>query len=228
MEEVQLSFANRPMIVKIIRSQRRKTVALQIDRAGIRARVPASLPEEQLKNVLQDKTAWLNRKQRLLESSLPHRAFVSGETFLYLGRQYQLRRLEGKPSAQLSGRFLELSANSEEEARQALEVWYRARATEVLPERVALYCKRLGVVIPDVSIREQHKRWGSWSKSGLRFNWRLVMAPLRLIDYVVAHEVCHLSVPNHSETFWKLLEILLPDALERRETLANEGIHFTI
>jgi predicted metal-dependent hydrolase len=228
MEKLSLSFANRPMIVAIIRSQKRKTVGLQIDSTGIRARIPAALSEEQLKDVLQNKTAWLYKKQRLLELSSPQREFVSGETFLYLGRQYQLRRFVAKPSVRLSGRFLELSARNNEEASQALEAWYRARATEILPERVALYCKRLGVEVPTVYVREQRKRWGSWRDSGLHFNWRIVMAPLKLIDYVVAHEVCHLSVPNHSEAFWRLLEVLLPDALERRETLANEGMQFTL
>jgi predicted metal-dependent hydrolase len=228
METLELSFANKTMTVQIIRSHRRKTVGLQIDSEGIRARVPALLSEAQLKDVLQPKTAWLVRKQRRLELSSQVRTLVSGETFLYLGRQYQLRRSFGKTSVQLNGRFLEVYAESNEEARRGLEAWYRARASEVIPERVALYCKRLGVPLPPVYIREQRKRWGSWSGSGLRFNWRIVMAPLRLVDYVVAHEVCHLSVSNHSEFFWKLLEVLLPDALERRETLANEGIHFTL
>ena len=94
-------------------------------------------------------------------------------------------------------------------------------------ERVALFAGRLGDASPTVLIRDQAKRWGSCSRKGeLRFNWRVILAPLPLVDYVVAHEVCHLKLKNHSAAFWRLLRRLLPDYERRRERLRVLGVQF--
>ena len=119
--------------------------------------------------------------------------------------------------------------HSRAEIRDLLVKWYKDHARLRLPERVAIFAQRVGSPVPPVYIRDQQKRWGSCSRKGeLRFNWRIIMAPMSLVDYVVAHEVCHLKVHNHSSAFWKLLRKLMPDYEIRRERLRVLGVQFLL
>jgi len=113
--------------------------------------------------------------------------------------------------------------------RRAVTAWYRKQAGRRLPERVEQFAARAGIECPPVLIRDQQKRWGSCSSKGeLRFNWRIIMAPMSLVDYVVAHEVCHLKVRDHSPAFWKLLGTILPDYETRRERLRVKGLWYRL
>ncbi len=102
--------------------------------------------------------------------------------------------------------------------------WYRAHANRRLPERVAAWAPRLGVAPGAVVIRDQRKRWGSADPAAnLRFNWRIIQAPLRLVDYVIAHELVHLRYPDHTRDFWAALGQVMGDYEERREALRVMG-----
>lgn len=102
--------------------------------------------------------------------------------------------------------------------------WYREHASARLPECVALWSGKVGVTAPEVLVREQQKRWGSCDAKGhLRFNWRIIQAPMRLVDYVVAHELVHLLHPNHDTAFWATLGKAMPDYEDRRQALREFG-----
>ena len=97
-------------------------------------------------------------------------------------------------------------------------------ARQRLPERVALWHTKVGVPLPNVLVRDQKKRWGSCdSKGNLRFNWRIVQASMRLVDYVVVHELAHLVEENHTAEFWSIVGRTLPDSDRRREDLRLIG-----
>ena len=104
------------------------------------------------------------------------------------------------------------------ESAKLLERWYRDRGATKLRQRVAIYAAKLGVKPSTVVVRDQAKRWGSCSKDDvLRFNWRIIMAPTSLVDYVVVHELCHLSgAGEHGSAFWSLVGRTLPDYERRR------------
>lgn len=167
--------------------------------------------------------------------------FVSGESFFYLGRQYKLKVLlsetdKQSPQVQLvRGQLLMLipwttPADTRATAiRTSLIQWYRERAKEYLPPVVARFSSRLGSPYTIVQIREMKQRWGSAGANGrLSFNWRIVMAPRRLVEYVIAHELCHLRYPDHSRDFWRLLERAMPDYERRRVKLAIVGPKFDL
>jgi predicted metal-dependent hydrolase len=117
------------------------------------------------------------------------------------------------------------SMQSTKEVREILEGWYRTRAEEVIARRVQHYALQLGWRMPIVLIRNQKKRWGSCNAKGeLRFNWRLVMLPLPVLDYVVVHEMAHLKVLNHSPRFWALVEQIMPDYKARHQALHELGM----
>ena len=105
---------------------------------------------------------------------------------------------------------------------ELLKAWFRQRADERLPSRLKELAAALGVSPAGVRIRAQRSRWGSCSSNGrISLNWRLVMLPLELADYVLVHELCHLRHMDHSEEFWNLVASAVPDYLERRERIAR-------
>lgn len=114
-------------------------------------------------------------------------------------------------------------------SQKRLEAIYRKAAREYFPKRVSHYAHMLGVTYGKISIRDQKTRWGSCSGEGnLSFNWRLILAPPDVLDYVVIHELCHRKEMNHSKEFWALVESLMPEYKERRKWLRENGKNLTL
>ena len=113
--------------------------------------------------------------------------------------------------------------------KKALEQRYRQAAKEYFPSRVAYYEQIIGVTHASIRIRDQKTRWGSCSSKGnLNFNWRLMLAPPRVLDYVVVHELCHRKEMNHSKAFWDAIETVLPDYVQLRKWLKDNGGKLTL
>jgi len=159
---------------------------------------------------------------------------VSGESFLYLGRHYRLRVVRGSAeddTVRLNGGWLWVpvgAAPHGEEGRHQVRArlvrWFRAHAILRLAERFAVWTKKLGFREPPVLIRDQRRRWASCDPQGvIRLNWRVVQAPLRLVDYVVAHELLHLTHRNHTRAFWEALGRVMHDYDTRRAALRALG-----
>lgn len=110
-----------------------------------------------------------------------------------------------------------------------LEAPYRQAAKEYIPKRVAYYAELLDITYATISIRDQKTRWGSCSSKGnLSFSWRLILAPPKVLDYVVVHELCHRKEMNHSPRFWALVESMIPDYKTHRKWLKENGEKLTI
>ena len=227
----------------IRRSRKRETVAIAVDaHDGVVLTAPLKAPVERLDQIVKTKSPWIAERLKRssdLPSSPAPREFVSGETFWYLGRQYRLRLLSEAAVAPARLRLrqgwleLPLPASLPEQhrasyVRAALVDWYTAHAQARLPDVAEKWAKRLGVKLAGVSIREQQKRWGSCDRSRhLRFNWRIVQAPMALIEYVAAHEAVHLLHGDHSGAFWATLGRVMPDYDTRRERLRRLGAVLT-
>lgn len=114
-------------------------------------------------------------------------------------------------------------------SEKRLEAIYRKAAREYFPKRVSHYAHILGVTYGKISIRDQKTRWGSCSSEGnLSFNWRLILAPPNVLDYVVVHELCHRKEMNHSHEFWALVESIMPNYKEYRKWLRINGKNLTL
>lgn len=112
----------------------------------------------------------------------------------------------------------------EQNQRQYLEKRYREAAKEYIPKRVDYFIALTGGSYERITVRGQKTRWGSCSSRGtLSFNWKLMLAPPAILDYVVVHELCHLTHMNHSREFWQAVERVLPDYKERRRWLREHG-----
>ena len=181
--------------------------------------------------LLERQRIWLYTRlaeKEMLIANAPRREMVSGQGFLYLGRSYRLKVVPdgaalGVPLRLFQGYF-ELRRSAVPRGSEHFMMWYTARAQQVLPERVALYQNRLQVRPAGVRVMNLGHRWGSRSVDGtLNFHWRLILAPLRIVDYVVIHEMLHLHESNHGSDFWRHLSRVMPDHVARQHWLAEHG-----
>ena len=214
-------------IEKIIRSKR-KTIALQItEDAKLIIRVPYGVSEEVIKRVVVKHADWIRKKKEeilLRDPKFVKKEFVNGEGFLYLGKYYKLTIIEAQSEPLVFKNGFLLSKNYLPIAKQVFVNWYRERAHEKISERVKWYAKKRGFKYNRVNITHAQKRWGSCSAKGnLNFSWRLVMAPLCVIDYVVVHELVHLEEMNHSKSFWNKVKMLMPDYEKHKNWLKKNG-----
>lgn len=216
----------------LTRSQR-KTASLHIERDGtVSLIVPETLPQEKIEEVLEAKRLWIYRglaEWRDRNAARVSREFVNGEGFLYLGRSYRLRWVDEQKEPLLlkDGRFLLRRSAAGKPAldpAEAFNDFYRTKGRERIRQRVALYEPRLGVTSKAIRIMELGHRWASCSTDGvLNFHWKCMMAPLKVLDYIVVHELAHLVHPRHTADFWNSVDRILPDYRERRDWLRDNG-----
>jgi predicted metal-dependent hydrolase len=211
------------MEFNVIRSGR-KTIAVEITKeGGVLVRAPLKLARREVFAFVHQNRGWIVRKlakARVLQEERTLRRFREGESFLYLGERHRLRFIEGGEYLRKeNGEFL-LGADLSSRAGDLFRTWYRARAREILEDRVAHFALRMGLSCRSVRISDAKERWGSCNAAGgLNFAWRLVMALPPVIDYVIVHELSHLVEMNHSRRFWWRLGRVLPDYAERRKWL---------
>lgn len=230
---------------------KRKSLSIIIKKDGtIQVKAPNWLSKSQIDQFVQKKAGWIERKRSqlyALEQKKILHTFQEGDYFCFLGEDYRLQFHKAVPgqNAEAAGRIVldrkgkTLSVRLESPKRSAvkgeLEQWYIIQARKIFPERVQAYYptvaeaaqkaaqKEIGSV-NRIAVRNQKTRWGSCSsKRNLNFNWRLLMAPQEIIDYIVVHELCHLAFLNHSRQFWQLVEAILPDYRKRRNWLRENG-----
>jgi predicted metal-dependent hydrolase len=207
---------------------RRKTIALIVQPSGrLIVRAPLRTSQKEIRLLVDKNAEWIRNKQELVKSTytpvVPKR-FLTGENFYFLGNPYPLEIVNAGPPALTFDSKFYLSKTALPNARIVFERWYRKQALDTLTHRVQHFASLHGFRYTQVKISAARTRWGSCSARGnLSFTWRLVMAPLPVIDYVVVHELVHLKVRNHSRLFWDQVEKLLPDYKDRRSWLKEHG-----
>jgi predicted metal-dependent hydrolase len=215
----------------LIRSKkRRRTISLHIREDGrITISVPYRTPEAEIARFMEERKPWISRKlsERERARKEAEKSFLPGEQFPYLGEWYPLTVEEngsqGPPLKLSFGRFI-LNPDSVGEARDAFIRWYKKEANEVIVSRVEIYGHRLRLFPKRVRITNARCRWGSCSRDDcLALSWRMIMAPLSIIDYVLIHELAHIKEKNHSKRFWNEVEAILPDYRKRRLWLKQHG-----
>ena len=217
---------------EIRRSDRRKrTVQISVEGRGVLVAAPSKTTKAELREIVLKRAPWILRHTSTSATETPPLLFLSGESLPYLGGDIHLLIETAdvpSPVAWLDHERLRVATpedlEGEERSEQVLEAviaWYHARAAECFSEGVDRWWPRLGRGDrPRMYIRNQRRRWGSCAADGtLRFNWRTVMLDLSLLDYVVVHELAHLTFMNHSADFWGLVSSVMPDVKERRRRL---------
>lgn len=225
-----LDFGTRRIPYRLHRSDRKRVRIVVAPALTVDVFAPARASDEQILESLRKKAAWIARTLDRVASYHPlptPKNYVSGETFLYLGRQYRLKIVEGETGpAKLYGRYLWVPVNGakhERSGKRSVDKWYRTRAREVF-ERYLAKCyavaSRHGVPEPTLAVRAMRRRWGSCSTSRrITLNLNLVKVPVHCIEYVIMHELCHLRHHDHSRAFYSLLTRCQPDWRRRKDII---------
>ena len=212
------------------RSGKRKRLSITVERdRSVVVHAPSDASDEAIQQVVESRRQWIFEKlhHEKKYQELPHppgKELVNGESALYLGRSYRIEVIaNGTGEIQLTQRFL-IPAAQGSRRKGALREWYLARAKEMILPRVSRYADVLGVEVKRASIVDSRYRWGSCTaQNGVSFSWRLIKAPMFVIDYVVIHELAHLLEANHTPLFWNVVRTHVPRMEKARAWLVDNG-----
>ena len=219
--------------ITIQRTARRKTMCIVIERDGsIAVKVPSVITDEEIKSLLNQKEYEIFKKHALWqEANKEHivRQYVSGQSFMYLGKNYTLNVVEGQKRNLVfkNGTFY-LSSNAAN-PREDFVRFYKRQAKLKIGERVEYLKSRLATLPKKIQIKEMPTRWGSCTPTGnVYFNWRCIMFPPFVIDYIIVHEFVHLTFSDHSREFWQKVSEVLPDYNYAKDWLTVNGVRADI
>ena len=218
------------LIYTVNRSPKRHNLSITVERdQRVVVHAPAEMADETISKVVTSKRQWIYRKINHPQKyqPLPHppgKELVNGESLLYLGQQYRIEILNSEtPEIQLTDRFFIPSSRYTDGATY-LRDWYIDRAREKITSRAVYHSHNLGVVINKVKIVDNRYRWGSCTtKNNVNFNWRLIKAPMFIIDYVIVHELAHLIEANHTPDFWNIVRTQIAHVEKAKEWLKQNG-----
>jgi predicted metal-dependent hydrolase len=202
-------------VAAIIRSPNRKTVAIKIQKGKVYVLVPECLTLAAIESLVAKKNRWINEKLAIQNEiiAIKPKEFVSGEAFSYLGRNHPLKIESGLyPVIKLHQNELVVSvrdktADNAQAIKQLLIKWYKQQAESELRDKTERYSRIIGVNPSSITIKSFKSRWGSCSiAGGIQYNWKIIIAPDWIVNYVVIHELCHILHHNHSPAFWKAVE----------------------
>ncbi len=219
--------------VRILRS-RRKTLSIEVHPDGsVVVRAPLRASQARIDAVLKERQAWIESKQTLVTqraAETPNHHFTPAETFPYMGIWYPLEYVvQARPALKLQQQTFRLAQSALPKAREVFTHWYMQEARRVFGERMAFWQAKTGLHPLSLSLSSARTRWGSCSSIGrINLTWRLIMAPLEVIDYVIVHELAHLKVKNHSAIFWMEVEKHFPNFKTQRDWLKTNGIRLNL
>lgn len=212
-----ITLANHQLTYHIIYQKKRKTVQLKIlSSTHLEITAPNKFPQASVEQILHKKCNWIIKKIQHLATIAANplnKSIIHGATILYLGQPYTLvftNTQDAKPTIYLEDHQIIINSplitmeQNPSWAETLLKQWYWDRASTLLSAKTSHWAGKINVKPQRITIKEQKTRWGSCSSTGnINYNWRIIMAPPDVIDYLVIHELCHLRVPNHSATFWQ-------------------------
>lgn len=227
-EGCQTTLNGVPVTYEVRRSEQASRSRIDVDLRGIRVVVPSgsrtdpdALLAEHAEWVLEKRAEYAAERERV-----PERRFEPGATFPYRGAPHEVV-VERRSKSVVAEGTLRLARHHvvETSVKRALECLFRREAREAFTEVAESYAPRMAVDYERIEVRNQRTRWGSCSSNGtLSLNWRLVLGPPDVLEYVVVHELAHLREPNHSDAFWAIVEGQLPDYQERKAWLRQNRL----
>ena len=232
-----LYFGSTPIPYTVTESAMRKTVNLSVEQGSVSVLIPKDTEKDIYEGILRKKAPWILKQledYKAIKERGRDLQFRSGEKLPYLGRYYRLRVISSAcvtPSLRfLNGRFEAIvpEGSSIEDQREQLyplySKWVQERGQQFIEKRIPRFTQKLGQAPTEVVVRKMEKRWGSCTpQHKILLNWHIFLAPVTIIDYVIAHELAHLKEMNHTHAYWETLRMLVPDYEERKEWLRING-----
>ncbi|MBC8509586.1 MAG: M48 family metallopeptidase [Chloroflexi bacterium] len=214
----------------IVRSPKRRKLTITVERdRSVVVHAPEKTSDAKIRQVVESKRQWLFDKIHHCQkyAELPHppgKELVNGESVLYLGRNYRIKIVPSASGNIEFSRFFVVPPEIAAEGQSALAVWFKQRAGEKILPRVRYHAKQLGVDYEHANIVDSRYRWGSCTPGNtLNFNWRLIKAPMAVLDYVIIHELAHLIEGNHTPRFWNIVKAQCPSSEKAKEWLMQHG-----
>jgi len=217
---------------------KRKTIGIKITDGGeVVVSAPLRASDKVIEEIVVKKARWIVEKLKLvkeIQNKIEKREYISGTLIRVLGKEYELKveevMIKGA-SVKFDGSKFNVRVNEgltkegkQQFIKEVLVLWMRKKAKEVFEERTRYYANRLQLNPNKITIKEQKTLWGSCSsKNNINFNWRLIMAPIEILDYVIVHELSHLKHRNHSKNYWDFVKEAMIDYEERRQWLKANG-----
>ncbi len=221
------------LVFEVRRSERRASLGLTVDRGGeLVAHVPAETSTDELCRWINKKLLWVHRKLAVKEEAAPKvngPEYVSGEAFCYLGRRYHLKIVEHQEQPlKFDGTRFTLRRDARP-GEAHFRKWYVTTGADWLTRRVEFLSARTAGKPHRVKVRDLGFRWGSCGRNGIvYFNWRLLQLPVRLADYIIAHELIHLREGHHGPAFWAALDRAMPDWQKRKDALVSQAKEYLV
>ena len=224
-------------VAEIIRSSKRKTSAIKIQKGKVFVMVPERLSRAVIESLVTEKTRWIKEKLAIQKEiiAIKPKEFISGEAFSCLDKSHPLKIESGLyPAIKLHRDELVVSvrdkaADNAQAIKQLLIKWFKQQAESALRDKTAHYSRMIGVNASSVTIKSFKARWGSCSvTAGIQYNWKIIIAPDRIVNYVVIHELCHILHHNHSPAFWKAVERYCHDYRDCGAWLKSNGARLDI
>lgn len=236
--ELKFEYGSRLITFNLI-YRKRKTMSIEVETTGeVTVIAPVGTSTDDIVEKVKSRAGWIVSKQyesKFINDTKIKREAVSGESYMYLGRNYSLdirvdENIDNISVKLFQGKFVVNTYIKDEDLiKKAMENWYREKTLAKVKERVSYYSSYFNNEVTTVKVKEQKKRWASCtSKNELLFNWRCVMAPVFVLDYIVVHEMCHMEYKNHSKDFWNRVYAVMPDYEVRKSWLKNNGIKMDI
>lgn len=220
--------------IDVRRSGRSKTLSIFIERDGtVSVLAPAGTTDETILNLLASKEYLIHTKLAKwteLNAGLTKRPFVSGQAFLYLGRNYRLRFTdEQEADLVFRSSYFTLRQQALPNARRHFIDFYKQKGLDKIRERLALYQPKVNAMVTSIRVLELKHRWASCTTAGrINFHWKVAMAPVSVLDYIIVHELVHLIHHNHSSAFWDELDKVLPTYRDAERWLRHNGVKMTL
>ena len=214
--------------IKKSAKRRKLTITIERDRRVI-VHAPEGATDDKIHQVVESRRQWIFEKIGHSQKyhDLPHapgKELVSGESALYLGRQYRIEMVKTGLSQVRFTQCFFIPVMQGEQRAEALREWYIGKANEKIIPRVQRHAGELGVAVAEVKIVDSRYRWGSCTlKDNVTLNWRLIKAPMFVIDYIIVHELAHLIEANHTPRFWNIVRTQAPRMDQAKAWLKEHG-----
>ena len=223
------------MNILITRTKRKKTISILIKGGNVEVKAPFNLKQNEIDAFILKKEKWIKNKILLQKKikQLPKKKFINGEVFKFLGKDLMLKiNISDAKKTYIKNDYIYLdlknnTKNNRDKIKKELELFYRSFSKKILKEKTLIESKKMNLKVEKIKVRSYKNRWGSCSSNGdISYNWKLIMAPEKIIDYVIIHELCHLIHFNHSKDYWGEVSKKLPNYRESKEWLKSNQYLF--
>jgi len=228
-----IELGGREISYTIVPSKRARHPFIRVDaQMGLTLVKPCGMSLQNIPEIMQCKSSWILKKLDKYNAAACRagRPIRDGGTADLLGSSYRIKTVvtghqRSRVVREAGSINIFISEKGSDSPSGLLKIWYKDMAREIIVRQVQKHAAKMAVQYNRISIRDQKTRWGSCSgRKNLSFNWRIIMAPLEVLDYLVLHELCHLIELNHSKKFWAHLADVCPDFMERKRWLSAEGL----